>query len=124
MDIRSVRIEIPVPEPEVPNVKVGLPVEVAVDELPGRAFAGSVTRFAYALDEATKTMTAEAEIAKPQGRAASGHVRRAKLAIERKDDVLLVPSAAVVGGKGQDFVFTVSDGRPGVSRSRRASVTV
>src|SRR5437899_957138 len=37
MDIRSVRIEIPVPEPEVPLVKVGLPVEVSLDEFPGHA---------------------------------------------------------------------------------------
>src|SRR5262245_5990400 len=66
MDIRSVRIEIAVPEAEVPLVKVGLPAEVVVNELPGRAFPGRITRFAYALDEASKTMTAEAEIANPR----------------------------------------------------------
>ena len=31
--------------------------------------------------------------------------------MERKADVLLVPLAALVSGKGQDFVFTVSDGK-------------
>ena len=111
MDIRSVRIEIPVPEPEVPNVKVGLPVEVTVDELPGRAFQGNVTRFAYALDEASKTMTAEVEIANPKRELRPGMYARASIAMERKADVLLIPAAALVAGKGQDFVFTVADGK-------------
>lgn len=111
MDIRSVRIEIPVPEPEVPLVKVGLPVEVTVDELPGRAFQGSVTRFAYALDEASKTMMAEAEIANPKSELRPGMYARARIAMERKADVLLIPAAALVSGKGQDFVFTVSEGK-------------
>jgi len=111
MDIRSVRIEIPVPEPEVPLVRVGLPVEVSLDELPGRAFQGSVTRFAYALDEASKTMTAEAEIANPKSELRPGMYARARITMERKADVLLIPAAALVGGKGQDFVFTVSDGK-------------
>jgi membrane fusion protein, multidrug efflux system len=111
MDIRSVRIEIPVPEPEVPILKVGLPVEVAVDELPGRTFQGKVTRFAYALDEASKTMTAEADIANPKRELRPGMYARARIAMERKADVLLIPAAALVAGKGQDYVFTVSDGK-------------
>jgi membrane fusion protein (multidrug efflux system) len=111
MDIRSVRIEIPVPEPEVPLVRVGLPVEVSLDELPGRAFQGNVTRFAYALDEASKTMMAEAEIANPKSELRPGMYARARIAMERKADVLLIPAVALVSGKGQDFVFTVADGR-------------
>jgi membrane fusion protein (multidrug efflux system) len=119
MDIRSVRVDIPVPEPEVPRVKVGLPVEVTVDELGGRVFQGSVTRFTYALDEASKTMTAEAEIANPKSELRPGMYARARIALEHEADALLVPAAALVGGKGQDFVFTVSEGK-----ARRVPVKV
>ena len=111
MDIRAVRVDISVPEPEVPFVKVGLPVEVTADELPGRVFQGKVTRFAYALDEASKTMTAEAEIPNPAGELRPGMYVRARIAIEHRADALLIPAAALVGGKGQDFVFTVSEGK-------------
>ncbi len=111
MNIRTVRVDIPVPEPEVPFVKVGLPVEVTVDELAGRSFAGAVTRFAYALDEASKTMTAEAEIPNPKYELRPGMYARARLAVERRAEAVLVPAAALVGGKGQDFVFTVADGK-------------
>jgi membrane fusion protein (multidrug efflux system) len=111
IDIRSVRIEIAVPEPEVPRVKVGLPVEVTVDELPGRAFEGKVTRFAYALDEASKTMLAEAEIPNATGELRPGMYARARIGIERRTEALLVPAAAVIAGKGQDSVLTVADGK-------------
>ena len=95
----------------MPLVSVGLPVEVTMDELPGRAFQGSVTRFAYALDEASKTMTAEAEIANPKRELRPGMYARARIAMERKTDVLLIPATALVAGKGPDFVFTISDGK-------------
>ena len=111
MDIRTVRIQIPVPEPEVPLVTVGLPVAVTVDELPGRVFEGHVTRFAYALEEASKTMEAEAEIANPKRELRPGMYARAKIGMERRTDALLIPAGALVPGKGQDYVFTVADGK-------------
>jgi membrane fusion protein, multidrug efflux system len=119
MDIRTVRIQIAVSEAEVPLVTTGLAVSVAVDELPGRVFEGRVTRFAYALDEASKTMEAEAEIDNPRGELRPGMYARARIAMERRPDALLIPAAALVPGKGQDFVFTVADGK-----ARRVAVKI
>ena len=110
MDLRSVRIEIAVPEPEVPLVKIGLPVDVGLDEMPGRVFPGRITRFAYALDEASKTMMAEAEIANPGSELRPGMYARARIAMEQRADALLIPAAALVPG-GQDFVFIVAEGK-------------
>jgi membrane fusion protein (multidrug efflux system) len=111
MDMRTVRVDVPVPEPEVPLVKVGLPVEVTVDELKGRTFRGHVNRFAYALEEDSKTMTAEAEIPNSDGALRPGMYARVRVAIETKPDALLVPGAAVVTGKDTASVFVVADGK-------------
>src|SRR5437016_3683715 len=51
MDFTKVRVQVAVPEPEVPLIKTGLPVRVSVEEVPKRVFDGTVARFAYALDE-------------------------------------------------------------------------
>src|ERR1039457_2884180 len=67
MDYRSAERRVFVPEMEVPFIKNGVPAQVMVEELPGRPFPGTVTRFAHALDQATKTMLAEIEIANPTG---------------------------------------------------------
>jgi len=111
MDIRTVRIDVPVPEPEVPFVKVGLPVEVTVDELRSRSFAGVVNRFAYALEEDSKTMTAEAEIANPGRELRPGMYARVRMAMETRSHALVVPAAAVVVGKDLASAFVVADGK-------------
>ena len=62
MDFSTVRIDVAIPDTEAPFIKKDLPVKVTVNELPGRTFQGTITRFSYALDESTKTMATEIEI--------------------------------------------------------------
>src|SRR5262249_2639911 len=61
MDYSRLRVQVFVPEAEVPFVKNGMPAKLALEEFPGRRFSASVTRFAHALDQATKTMLVEIE---------------------------------------------------------------
>src|SRR3989442_459143 len=111
MDFSKVRVQVAVPEPEVPFVAKDSPVKVTVDELPGRAFEGRVTRYAYALDDATKTMLTEIELANPKGELRPGMFATVKLVVERKSDALLVPLDALVVEKTKNSVFTVGDGK-------------
>ena len=111
MDFSKVRVQVAVPEPEVPFVAKDSPVKVTVDELPGRAFEGRVTRYAYALDDATKTMLTEIELANPKGELRPGMFATVRLVVERKSDALLVPLDALVVEKTKNSVFTVGDGK-------------
>ena len=111
MDYSRVRVQVFVPESEVPFIKNGLPVQVTVEELPGRSFPGTVTRFAHALDEATKTMLTEIEMPNPTGDLRPGAYASVRLEVERKPDALLVPVQALVVEKAGTFVFTVADNK-------------
>jgi membrane fusion protein (multidrug efflux system) len=111
MDYSRVRVQVFVPEPEVPFIRNGLPVKVTVEELPGRSFPGTVTRFAHALDPATKTMLTEVEIPNPNGDLRPGAYASVQLELERKQNALLVPVAALVVEKAGTSVFTVADGK-------------
>src|SRR5205823_7837278 len=64
-DFNRVRVQVAVPELETSLVATGQPATVTADGLPGRSFDGKITRFSYALDEATKTMLAEIEVPNP-----------------------------------------------------------
>src|SRR6058998_781182 len=64
-DFNKVRLQVAVPENEASLVAVDQPVKMTVEGLPGKTFEGKVTRFSYALDEATKTMLAEIELPNP-----------------------------------------------------------
>jgi membrane fusion protein (multidrug efflux system) len=111
MDYRQVRVQVFVPEAEVPLIQNGVPAQVTVEELPGRTFKGSVTRFAHALDEATKTMLAEIELPNANGELRPGMYASVQLEVERKQDVLLLPVQALVVEKAGTSLFTIADGK-------------
>jgi membrane fusion protein (multidrug efflux system) len=111
MDYRRVRVQVFVPEAEVPFIKNGVPAQVTVEELPGRTFSGAVTRFAHALDEATKTMLTELEMPNPSGDLRPGAYASVRLEVERKPDALLVPVQALLVEKAGSSLFTVTDGK-------------
>jgi membrane fusion protein, multidrug efflux system len=111
MDYGRVRVQVFVPQSEVPFITNGVPAKVMLEEQPGRAFSGSVTRFAHALDAATKSMLTEIEIPNPAGELRPGSYASVILEVERKPDALLVPVAAVVVEKVGSFVFTVAGGK-------------
>lgn len=110
MDFSRVRIQVFVPEPEVPFITNGVPVQVTVEELPGRIFHGSVTRYANALDEATKTMLTEIEMPNPTRALRPGMYASVQLEVERRRDALLLPAEAVAREKSGASVFTVTGG--------------
>lgn len=111
MDFSRVRIDVAIPQTEVPLVRTELPAVVTVEELPGKAFAGKITRFAYALDDMTKTMAAEVELPNPDGALRPGMFASVKIALQKKADALLVPAEALIIEKKKSFVFRVVDGK-------------
>jgi membrane fusion protein (multidrug efflux system) len=111
MDFSSVRVQVFVPEAEVPFIKNGVPARVTVEELPGRTFSSSVTRFAQALDQGTKTMLTEIEIQNPTGQLRPGMYASVQLQVERKQNALLLPVQAVLVEKSGTSVFIVANAK-------------
>ena len=111
MDFSRMRIQVFVPEQEVPFITNGVPAQATVEELPGKSFKGSVTRFANALDEATKTMLAEIEMPNPTRALRPGMYASVQLEVERKKDALLVPAQALLVEKAGSSVFALAEGK-------------
>ena len=102
----TVRVQVPVTELEAPLIVKGQPVRVNVEGLPGRpAFESSVTRLAYALDEATRTMLVEADFPNPKHELRPGMYASVKLGVEKHDDVLTVPVNEAPGPPPCDAIF-------------------
>jgi membrane fusion protein (multidrug efflux system) len=108
-DFIRVRLQVAVPEVEASLVALEQPVKLTVEGLPGRNFEGKVTRFSYALDDASKTMLAEIELPNPSLELRPGMYATVKIGIERKEDALLVPAEAVVTEKSGTSVFILAD---------------
>jgi membrane fusion protein (multidrug efflux system) len=110
-DFNRVRLQVAVPEVEASLVTVNQPVKLTVEGLPGKTFEAKVTRFAYALDEATKTMLAEMEMPNPKLELRPGMYATVKIGVERKEDALLVPVEALVTEKAGASVFTINENK-------------
>lgn len=107
-DLSTVRVQTDVPEAEAAFVKDGLPVSVTVEELPGRKFDATITRYSHALDERSKTILIESEIANPAEELLPGMYAHVTIEIERHEHALLIPVEALVAEKNADSVFALT----------------
>jgi RND family efflux transporter MFP subunit len=112
MDFDTVRVQVPVTELEAPLIAKGQPVRVSVEGLPGRPpLEGSISRLAYVLDEATRTMLVEADFPNPMHELRPGMYASVKLGVDRHREVMTVPVEALVMEKSSAFVFLLSEGK-------------
>ncbi|MBB5037550.1 efflux RND transporter periplasmic adaptor subunit [Prosthecobacter dejongeii] len=112
-DLSTLRLQIPVTELETGLVTVGKPVKAQIDALGATApsVEASISRIAYALDPATRTMLAEADIKNPDLKLRSGMYVMTKIATEKHEDTTLIPVGALVLEKANAFVFKRADGK-------------
>jgi membrane fusion protein (multidrug efflux system) len=115
-DFNRVRVQVAIPELEAPLVGVDKPVRFTIDALPGKSFEGKVTRFTYALDEATKTMLAEIELPNPTHELRPGMYATVKIGLEHKENSLLLPSDAIVTEKAGVFAFALVENKANKTR--------
>jgi RND family efflux transporter MFP subunit len=111
MDFNIVRVQVAVPELETSLVRNGQPVKLTVEGLPGKTFEGAVSRFTYALDDATKTMLVEADLPNSNRELRPGMYAMVKVGVEKHTDALLIPVEALVMEKVNAFAFTVAGGK-------------
>ncbi|MBI3416555.1 MAG: efflux RND transporter periplasmic adaptor subunit [Verrucomicrobia bacterium] len=111
MDFSTVRAQVAVPEIEAALVREGQPVKVSVEGLPGKVFEGKVTRQSFALDDATKTMLAEADLPNADLALRPGMYAMIKVGVEKHTDALLVPFEALVMEKVNAFTFVADGGK-------------
>jgi RND family efflux transporter MFP subunit len=110
-DYKTLRLQVAVPETEATHIKIGEPIRWTADDFPGEHFDGKVTRAYWALDKATKTMLTETQMANPGMKLQPGMLVNARIAIEKKEDALLLPVEALVKEKANSFVFIFNDGK-------------
>ena len=91
-------------ESDARSVKIGTPVQVTVDALPGRRYGGKVTFIHPTLDEKTRTLTARAEIVNRDGALRPGMYITAQ-PVPAGQTRLSVPQGAVLPTGTRSLVF-------------------
>jgi RND family efflux transporter MFP subunit len=92
----TVRTYVPVPESYSPMMRVGLPADVTVSEIPGRTFMGHIARTSNSIDVASRTLLTEVDIANPGFVLLPGMYAQVHLQFQRVTPPLVIPSSALV----------------------------
>jgi HlyD family secretion protein len=112
LDPDSMYISAPIDEVDSERVQVGQKVKVTVDSRPDESFPGSVSRVApYVLDVLEQNRTVEVEVELENTEVGAGALpgtsADVEIILDRRDDVLRIPTAAVAEGGS---VLVLKDG--------------
>jgi membrane fusion protein, heavy metal efflux system len=105
VDHSTVWAMLQLPEATLARVKVGLPVELRVDSLPGRAFRGKLTWIGPAVDERTRMARARAEFANPERLLKDKMFATGRILTRQAEGAILVPRAAIQHVEGNPYLF-------------------
>jgi HlyD family secretion protein len=102
IDPTSNFVSAPMDEVDSGAVRAGLPVKLTIDSRPGEVFAGTVSRVApYVVDKEAQNRTLEIEVSIDDVELAvsllPGTSADAEVVLENRQDVLRVPSSALLG---------------------------
>lgn len=102
-----------VSEADVSKIKVGQPVEIMANALPGKVFHGSVTDIAPEAIVTTNVTTFEVHVAlEEQKQLLSGMNVSAKFVAGQEKDALTVPNVAILSRRGESGVLVQTKAEP------------
>ena len=105
------KLRVDVPESAVAFVRAGRPVQFHVDAFPDRTFEGRISRISPSVDQQSRTLKIEAMADNPAGVLKPGFFARVTIQTDRKDRVLVVPSAALFNFSGLEKLFVIENGK-------------
>ncbi len=112
-DIGALWADFRLPESTIARLRVGQPVEVTLESLPGRKFMGRVDALDSQLDANGRSMLVRARIDNTGGVLRSGMFARARVLFAVREGALVVPEEALVPLGDRQFLFKVVDGPNG-----------
>jgi len=103
----TLRVFVNVPQSYVRSISPGLKVDVLVPEFPTRTFEGKVTRFAGALDAASRTLLTEIQIPNAKGELYPGMFGQVRFHLKPAEPAIILPSNAAIIRADGTLVATV-----------------
>lgn len=110
VQVHKVKVEVGIPERDIPFFTKGDAVTVTVDALPGEGFEGTIHRIATTADTATRTFAAEIELDNRQGSLMPGMIARVRLVRRSYPDAIAIPLFAVISLEDRYIVYIEADG--------------
>jgi membrane fusion protein (multidrug efflux system) len=106
-----IKLEFRIPEVYLSEVAIGQSVAVLVDAFRGETFSGKVYAIAPEVDVGGRSFMVRAQIANDDNRLVPGLFAQVELVLERKENALLIPEAALMPAGDKQYVYRIEDGK-------------
>lgn len=103
--LETVFFEAQVPETEIAQVKLGMPVEVSVDALAGKGFAGQVAKIYPTGSTSSRNFTVRIAVPNSARSLRPGMFARGSVVLEKRRGVIVAKDALVKNDEGEFAVF-------------------
>jgi multidrug efflux pump subunit AcrA (membrane-fusion protein) len=102
-------IKLYVAERFISKIALNESCEISLDAWPGEIFRGSVTEISPIVDPASRTMEVKVNVDNPGAKLKAGMFAKVKVITERKDNIVKIPSSAMIQRFGESYVFVIEE---------------
>ena len=111
VDLREMELQAMVPAVDIPELKVGMTVDLTVDGFGERKFTGRIERINPATEPGTRAIFVFVGIPNPNSDLRGGMFATGRIALAAGAPVMSLPLSAVRSEGGQTFVWAIEDGK-------------
>jgi RND family efflux transporter MFP subunit len=111
VDLRDLELRALVPASDVPELTLGMPVELTVDGYGERAFTGKIERINPSTEPGTRSILVYITLHNPEAALKGGMFANGRIALASSTPVATLPANAVRTDAGQTYVWVIDKGK-------------
>ena len=113
VDLKDLEVQAMVPAIDVPELRIGMPVELTVDGFGERRFAGRIERINPSTEPGTRAILVYVALPNNDAALKSGMFTTGRIALASSAPAPTLPATAVRTEAGQSFVWVIDNGKLG-----------
>jgi RND family efflux transporter MFP subunit len=106
----ALEIQLYVAERFISKIALNQRCDITLDAWPGEVFRGSVREISPIVDQASRTMTIKVNVDNPGKKLKAGMFAKVHVITDPKENVVKIPSGAMIQRFGETYVFSVGQG--------------
>lgn len=110
--MESLHVDFTLPQQRLPEISVGMPIRIMLDEEGGAPVSGKISAIDPAVDQVTRTIKLRADVPNEADKLRPGMFVRVMVLLPETGTTVAVPATAVVHAPYGDSVFVVEDKKP------------
>lgn len=121
VDVSAMELQVAVPANQIANVAAGQQAEFQVDGFGSKVFNGTVQRINPEVEKNSRAIAVFLAVKNPAGTLRGGMFAKGQLALGVSQPKLTIPSAAVLGGSTDPYVYWLENGKIAQSKVKIGS---